>query len=189
MNKKNKPTQQNDFDEQDEILDDHYDDYEDNQAVNNHATRNKILIGVAAVAAIGLGYFAYKNLTHHDEVLMAQIVAVTPNYSTIQIPSENCQNVVTNKKVKNPNRNFFNGIFDSKNHPEYVTQSSSKRVCSTSYTESQVLQNYTIQYQVKNVVESIITQQQPPAVGTMIPVEQLQMFINANESAESSESN
>ncbi|RTL00709.1 MAG: hypothetical protein EKK57_06520 [Proteobacteria bacterium] len=182
MNKKNQ-SNRNDFNEHNEMIDDDYPD----QVVtpSNHGVRNKILIGGILVVAAGLGYFAYSNLTHHDEIVMAKIVAVTPNYSTIQIPTENCQNVVTSKKVKNPNRNFFNGIFDSKNHPEYVTQNSSKRVCSTSYAESQVLENYTLQYQVKNVVESLVTQQQPPAVGTMMPVEQLQMFINTNESSES----
>lgn len=143
-----------------------------------------VLIVFLIIVAVAAGaYFAYKALGHNssDEEVMAKIVAVTPNYKTIQIPRQSCNDVVTSKKVKNPNRNFFNGMFDSKNHPEYITQTSSKQVCKDTYTESQVLLNYTMQYQVKNVVESMIVQN-PPAVNMIIPLSQLQMYVESSAS-------
>jgi uncharacterized protein YcfJ len=110
---------------------------------------------------------------------MAKVVAITPNYTTIQIPGQSCHNVVTSKQVKNPNRNFFNGVFASKSHPEYITQSSSKEVCETTYTESQVLQNYTMEYQIGNSVESTIVTN-PPALNSVMSVSELQQYLESS---------
>lgn len=143
---------------------------------------SKMVIGILIIAIIAAGAFAYKQFAGKtDEVLMAKIVAVIPNYSTIQIPTTKCRDETTSKQVVNPNRNFINGLFDSKNHPKYVTKTSTKQVCSQENIESQILTNYTVQYQVKDALESMIVQN-PPQVNMVMPVSQLQLYVESNNS-------
>lgn len=160
-----------------------YNDERYPESVKQYKKPNKTLnyviySAIVAVVAIG-GFVGYKALHKPQTIVMAKVVAITPNYTTIQIPGQSCHNVVTSKQVKNPNRNFFNGMFASKSHPEYITQSSSKEVCETTYTESQVLQNYTMEYQIGNSVESTIVTN-PPALNSVMPVSELQQYLESS---------
>lgn len=163
--------------------------YETHQQPKKGSIFSKALITIVVLAIIGAGAFAYKEfMGKDDEILMAKIVAVNPNYATIQIPTTKCHDETTSKQVANPNRNFINGLFDSKNHPKYVTKTSTKQVCEQVNLESQVLTNYTVQYQVKNNLESMIVQN-PPQINALIPVSQLQLYVeSANNTPETANS-
>lgn len=143
---------------------------------------NKLLYGLLGLVVIGCGVMAYK-LFHHEDVVMVKILSATANYKTVKVSHQSCHDVVSNYKVKNPNRNFFNGIFDSKNHPKYINKQSVSQKCDIVASESEVLQNYTMQYQVKHAIESAIVQNQP-TIGMEIPLVDLQQYITSlNESS------
>ena len=139
-----------------------------------------LIILVVILVIIGLLLWHKKS---SDTPTMVTIISVTPNYSSIQIPTTQCRDVTVTKQVKNPNSNFFNNLFDSKSHPKYIQQNSKKRECGTVMTESQVISNYTINYQIANYVESMVVQT-PPAVNSVMPLTALQQY--QNESANTS---
>lgn len=141
----------------------------------------QLILALAVVVAAVAGYVIWsKNSSHVETNPQVTIVAVIPNYSTIKVPSQNCKIVTTSKSVKNPDSGFFSSMFDSKNHPKYIKQSSSKRVCQQSYVESQVIDNYTISYRFKNYVESMVVIT-PPPLNQMIRLTDLQKY-QSNES-------
>jgi hypothetical protein len=92
-----------------------------------------------------------------------------------QVPSRECHQVTTSKKVKNKNSNFFNRMFDSKKHPEYVTVSNSQEVCQTVMQESQVQSGYLVRYQFNDFIESTLVQVAPP-LNTEMPLADLQKY-------------
>lgn len=144
-----------------------------------------LVVVLLLLVVIGLLLWHKKN---SDTPTMVTIISVTPNYTSIQVPTTECRDVTVSKQVKNPNSNFFNNLFDSKNHPKYIQQNSKKRECNTVMTESQVISNYTINYQVANYVESMIVQT-PPAVNSVMPLTALQQYQNESSTATSSDSN
>lgn len=149
-----------------------------NNIKNSGSGAVKLILTLAIVVSAGAAYMIWsKNSSHVDTNPQVTIVAVTPNYSTIKIPSQNCKIVTTSKSVKNPDSGFFSSMFDSKNHPKYIKQSSSKRVCQQSYIESQVIDNYTISYRFKQFVESMIVVT-PPPLNQMIYLTDLQKYQN-----------
>ena len=79
------------------------------------------------------------------------------------------------KNKLNKNENFFNHLFDSKNHPKYVTEHSSKQECETAYQESQVQSGYILKYEYKGYVESMLVAN-PPAVNSEMPLSELQRY-------------
>lgn len=131
-----------------------------------------LVILIFALVAIGSLLWHKKN---SDAPTMVTIVSVTPNYTAIQIPTTQCRDVTVSKQVKNPNSNFFNNLFDSKSHPKYIEQNSKKRECNTVMTESQIINNYTINYQVANYIESMVIQT-PLAVNSVMPLTALQQY-------------
>ncbi len=157
------------------------------RAKNNGSGAVKFILALAVVVAAGATYVVWsKNSSKADTNPQVTIVAVTPNYSMIKVPSQNCRNVTTTKSVKNPNSGFFSSMFDSKNHPKYIQQSSSKRVCEQSYRESQVIDNYTISYQFKHYVESMVVAT-PPLLNQTMRLTDLQKYqIQAVESTNQS---
>lgn len=147
-------------------------------ARNSGSGAVKFILVLAIVVAAGVGYLVWsKNSSRIDTNPQVTIVAVTPNYSTIKIPSQSCKIVTTSKSVKNPDSGFFSSMFDSKNHPKYIQQSSSKRVCQQSYIESQVINNYTISYRFKQFVESMIVIT-PPPLNQVMHLTDLQKYQN-----------
>lgn len=147
-------------------------------AKNSGSGAVKLILALAIVAAAGVGYLIWsKNSSRVDTNPQVIIVAITPNYSTIKIPSQNCKVVTTTKSVKNPDSGFFSSMFDSKNHPKYIKQSSSKRVCQQGYTESQVVDNYTISYRFKQFVESMVVVT-PPPLNQVMHLTDLQKYQN-----------
>jgi uncharacterized protein YcfJ len=98
-----------------------------------------------------------------------------PNYSTINISTQECKDVTVTKQVKNPNSGFFSNLFDSKNHPKYIEQKNSKQVCKMVVSESQVINNYVIKYQFKDYIESMLVES-PPALNSEMPLAQLQQY-------------
>jgi hypothetical protein len=134
---------------------------------------------------LGSGFFWFQRQTGNSKQTMVKIIAINANYKTIQIPGVFCHDVTTEKKVKNKNRNFFNGLFDSKNHPEYITRRSMHKVCETNYTESRLLENYTIHYKFKNFVESMQVKQ-APQLNSIIPLIQLQLYQESSNLAQES---
>jgi uncharacterized protein YcfJ len=104
-----------------------------------------------------------------------RILTVTPNMVNTQVPSRECHQVTTSKKVKNKNSNFFNRIFDSKKHPEYVTVSNTQEVCKTVMQESQIQSGYLVRYQFNDFIESTLVQLAPP-LNTEMPLTDLQKY-------------
>lgn len=143
---------------------------------NNGPGTAKLILALATVTTAGVGYLIWsKNLSGVDTNPQVIIVAITPNYSTIKIPSQSCKIVTTSKSVKNPDSGFFSSMFDSKNHPKYIKQSSGKRVCQQSYLESQVIDNYTISYRFKHYVESMVVVM-PPRLNQIMHLTDLQKY-------------
>ena len=121
---------------------------------------------------------AVKSYLSHKSVEVSEnvtIVAVTPIESTILIPHEECHNETTSKLVKKQNATFFNNLFDSKKNPKYIQQNSTKRVCQTVNSESQVTNGYVVKYQFGNYIESmnVVT---PPPLNAVIPLTELQKY-------------
>lgn len=140
---------------------------------NNSSGKIILVIAIVFIAVIG-GYLVWQHLQNNeDDNPLITIVSVTPNYSTIQVPSQSCKTVTNTKMVKNPNSGFFSSVFENK--PKYIKQSSNKQVCQEIMTESQVINNYTISYQIKSFVESMVVQT-PPAVNTQMPLTALQQY-------------
>ncbi len=134
----------------------------------------KIILIIVIIFGCVIGYFVWQHFqSNEDDNPIITIIAVTPNYSTIQIPSQSCKTVTNTKLVKNPKAGFFGRVFEGK--PEYIKQSSNKQVCQDIMTESQVIDNYTISYQIKNFVESMIVQN-PPALHSQMPLTALQQY-------------
>ncbi|MDD3266810.1 MAG: hypothetical protein PHC75_06500 [Burkholderiales bacterium] len=140
-------------------------------------TNKKILIGLIGLLVI-VGGLIYKANSHDD--LLATVVSVEPNYKAIQIESKDCHNITSHEQVKNPNRTFWNGMFDSSKHPKYLTKETSHVVCHETSKESEVLQYYTVQYKIKNAVNTIIVRDNPPAVNIEIPLSQLQSYMESS---------
>ena len=67
----------------------------------------KVVIG-AIVVVIGAGAALYylKNVRESQSENI-RILTVTPNMISTQVPSRECHQVTTSKKVKNKNSNFF----------------------------------------------------------------------------------
>lgn len=135
----------------------------------------KVVIG-AIVVVIGAGAALYylKNVRESQSENI-RILTVTPNMISTQVPSRECHQVTTSKKVKNKNSNFFNRMFDSKKHPEYVTVSNSQEVCQTVMQESQVQSGYLVRYQFNDFIESTLVQVAPP-LNTEMPLADLQKY-------------
>lgn len=143
----------------------------------------KLILAILVVIAAALAYWFWSKKSVAVETNpLVTIVAVTPNYSSIKIPSQSCKIITTSKSVKNPNSGFFSSMFDSKNHPKYIKQSSSKQVCQEVYIESQVVNNYTISYRFKHYVESMVVQTPPQLNQTMLLTD-LQKYQQIGESA------
>lgn len=153
------------------------DNYQDQNSYSQPRRRPwmKILIFLIVLIAIVL---AVKSYLSHKSVEVSEnvtIVAVTPIESTILIPHEECHNETTSKLVKNKNATFFNNLFDSKKNPKYIQQNSTKRVCQTVNSESQVTNGYVVKYQFGNYIESmnVVT---PPPLNAVIPLTELQKY-------------
>ena len=145
-------------------------------------SRIKLILALVVVIAAALAYWFWSHKSAAVEVNpLVTIVAVTTNYSSIKVPAQSCKTVTTSKSVKNPNSGFFSSMFDSKNHPKYIKQSSSKQVCQEVYTESQVINNYTISYRFKHYVESMLVQVPPQLNQTMLLTD-LQKYQQVGES-------
>ena len=143
----------------------------------------KLILAILVVIAAALAYWFWSQKSVAvDTNPLVTIVAVTPNYSSIKIPSQSCKTVTTSTSIKNPNSGFFSSMFDSKNHPKYIKQSSSKQVCQEIYIESQVVNNYTISYRFKHYVESMVVQT-PPQLNQMMLLTDLQKYQQIAESA------
>lgn len=143
----------------------------------------KLILAILVVIAAALAYWFWSQKSAAvDTNPLVTIVAVTPNYSSIKVPLQSCKTVTTSTSIKNPNSGFFSSMFDSKNHPKYIKQSSSKQVCQEIYIESQVVNNYTISYRFKHYVESMVVQT-PPQLNQMMLLTDLQKYQQIGESA------
>lgn len=143
----------------------------------------KLILAILVVIAAALAYWFWSHKSVDVEANpLVTIIAVTPNYSVIKIPSQSCKTVTTSKSVKNPNSGFFSSMFDSKDHPKYIKQSSSKQVCQEVYIESQIVNNYTISYRFKHYVESMVVET-PPQLNQMMLLTDLQKYQQIGESA------
>ena len=132
---------------------------------------------IVVVVILAIAVLAYLiQLKSANEVTMVKVIAINPNYSTVQIPQNTCKDVTTTKMVKNKNSNFFSNLFDSKSHPKYVAEKDSKHVCQTVDVESQIINNYTIKYQVKDFIESMQVQT-PPPLNVEMPLTELQRYV------------
>jgi len=146
--------------------------------------KSVIISGVVA-AVVVLGGAWYFLTQHGGGSENIKILTVTPNMSIIHVPVKDCHQVTTSRKVKNKNSNFFNRMFDSKKHPEYVTVTNNQEVCNTVMQESQVQNGYAVKYQFNDFIESILVSVAPPLNAEM-PLADLQKFqpiLNANASA------
>lgn len=135
----------------------------------------KIILFIIVLIAI---VFAVKSYLDHKTTATEEnvtIVAVTPIESTVLIPHEECHDETTSKLVKNKNATFFNNLFDSKKNPKYIQQNSTKKVCQTVNTESQVTNGYVVKYQFGNYVESMNVAT-PPPLNAVIPLTELQKY-------------
>lgn len=156
----------------------------DNPQVENISpSKKKVSVITALVVVIIAGTLVYLNMEKKDAPLMAKIISVNPNMVPIHLPGLSCNNVTVQKTVKNKDRTFFNGIFDSKNHPKYITQKSTRRVCKTIYVESQVQQGFNVSYEVGDVLESMLVEN-PPHANTTVPLSELHIYPIEKESAE-----
>ncbi|MEN9945990.1 MAG: hypothetical protein RLZZ293_376 [Pseudomonadota bacterium] len=135
-----------------------------------------ILISLAVIAVLcagGLGYYTKVKQTTQPQ--MISVIAVEPIVKTIQIPQRECHDVIKSKLVKNPKENFFNHLFDSKNNPKYIKQTSTHKVCDNIMIESQITTGYIAHYQLGNYVESLVVHSPPPLNVTM-PLTGLQQY-------------
>ncbi|AUR51371.1 hypothetical protein [Aquella oligotrophica] len=136
---------------------------------------SKIVIGsVIVVIGAGAGLYYLKNIRENQSENI-RILAVTPNMVATQVPTKECHQVTTSKKVKNKNSNFFNRMFDSKKHPEYVTVTNNQEVCKTVMQESQTQSGYVVRYQFNDFIESTLVQVAPP-LNTEMPLADLQKY-------------
>lgn len=142
---------------------------------NISPSKKKISIITAIVVVIIAGTAIYLNIEKKDEPLMAKIISVNPNMVPVHLPSLSCNNITVQNTVKNKDRTFFNGLFDSKNHPKYVTQKSTKRVCKTIYIESEVQQGFNVNYEIGDIVESMLVEN-PPHANTTVPLSELHIY-------------
>lgn len=154
------------------------DGYDQHDANQNRFFSNKKILFVIVVVIVVVAALVYK-ATSRDN-LSAKILSVEPNYKTIKVENKDCHNVSSHVQVKNPERTFWNGMFDSSKYPKYITKETPRVVCHDSYTESQVLQYYTVKYQIKNAVDTIIVRNTPPLVNTEITLAQLQSYMESS---------
>lgn len=150
--------------------------YNDDKVKSNNG--KILLIGVVIAATVAM-VFAYNAFFKRGE-LTATIVSVEPNYKAIRVANQDCHNVTTRKQVKNPDRTFWNGMFDSSKYPKYLTKETSNVVCHDVYSESEVLQYYTVEYKIKNATESMIVRSNPPEVNTIMTLPQLQSYMESS---------
>lgn len=136
---------------------------------------SKIVIGsVIVVIGAGAALYYLKNVRGNQSENI-RILAVAPNMIATQVPTKECHQVTTSQKVKNKNSNFFNRMFDSKKHPEYVTVTNNQEVCKTVMQESQTQSGYIVRYQFNDFVESALVQLAPPLNAEM-PLADLQKY-------------
>lgn len=134
----------------------------------------RILIGLSIIIAGGIAVYLIVR-PRLTEITRIRIVEVIPNYTVVQIPKQQCQKVVTSKMVKNKNAGWWSTTFDSKNHPKYIKQISSKQVCDSINVESQVIRSYTVYYQFGQYLESMQVAN-PPPLNSIMPLTDLQNY-------------
>ena len=122
--------------------------------------KNNMLLSIFAVgiAAVGTSLFIF---AHHDSVPLAKITSVKPNMVKLVTAQQQCADEVYDVAVKNPKRNFINGIFDSKNNPKYIDQKRQKQRCKMVEVESEVQQGFAVAYQINNNPSTIILKSAP----------------------------
>ncbi len=133
--------------------------------------KNNMILTVAAVGmvAIGAGVFFY---AHNDSPPKATILSVNPNIVEVPVSQEECHTQTYTTTVKNPNRNFFNGMFDSSNHPKYIQQQHERQLCQKAVSEKKTQQGYVVEYQIGKHNASMIAIS-APQVGSQMSIIEL----------------
>lgn len=139
---------------------------------NNKLT---LIVGTILVIVVAGGIFYYLKDRRENSSLNIKILTVAPNMIITHVPVKDCRQVTTSKKVKNKNSNFFNRMFDSKKHPEYVTVHNAQEVCNTVMQESQIQNGYVVKYQFNDFIESVLVSIAPP-LNVEMPLTDLQKF-------------